>query len=88
MLPFLPSGRFSYLPSSVSPPAAPQQLAPYVVVEGVTTMRAFEAYVAQVLATALRSGQAVILDNLEAHKGDLVGELGQAKGCPRGCYEL
>jgi len=37
-------------------------------VEGATTKAVFEAYVERVLAPSLRAGQAVVMDNLAAHK--------------------
>ncbi len=56
-------------------------MGPCVAVEGATTSAIFEAYVAQVLAPALRPGQVVVLDNLGAHKGERVRELVEARGC-------
>ncbi len=50
-------------------------------VEGATTGAVFEAYVERVLAPALRPGQVVVLDNLNAHKGERVRELVEARGC-------
>src|SRR3712207_3696614 len=50
-------------------------------VEGATTSAVFEAYVERVLAPALRPGQVVVLDNLNAHKGERVRELVEARGC-------
>jgi hypothetical protein len=44
-------------------------------VEGSTTQKVFETYVEEVLAPTLKPGQAVILDNLGAHKGEKVREL-------------
>ncbi len=58
-----------------------QGMGPCVAVEGATNARVFEAYVAQVLAPALRPGQVVVLDNLSAHKGERVKELVEACGC-------
>ncbi len=54
---------------------------PCVAVEGATTGAVFEAYVERVLAAALRPGQVVALDNLDAHKGERVRELVEARGC-------
>ena len=56
-------------------------MGPCVAAEGATTARVFEAYVGQVLAPALRPGQVVVLDNLNAHKGERVRELVRARGC-------
>ena len=56
-------------------------MGPCVAVEGATTARVFEAYVEQALAPALRPGQVVVLDNLNAHKGARVRELVEARGC-------
>jgi transposase len=50
-------------------------------VVGGTTKGVFEAYVERVLAPALRPGQAVVLDNLGAHKGERVRELVEGRGC-------
>jgi hypothetical protein len=50
-------------------------IGPCLAVVGSTTAAAFEAYVGQVLAPALRPGQVVVLDNLGAHKGERVREL-------------
>ena len=50
------------------------------VMEGATTAKVFEAYVEQALAPALRPGQVVVLDNLNAHKGERVRELVEARG--------
>ena len=46
-----------------------------VEVEGTITSAVFEAYVEQVLVPTLHPGQAVVLDNLSAHKGARVREL-------------
>ena len=50
-------------------------------VEGATDREVFEAYVEEVLAPSLRSGQIVVMDNLTAHKGDRVRELIEERGC-------
>ena len=55
-------------------------MGPCVAVEGSTTKAVFQAYVAQVLAPALRPGQVVVMDNLSAHKGERVRELIEARG--------
>lgn len=47
-------------------------MGPCAAVVGSTTKEVFEAYVGQVLAPSLRPGQVVVLDNLGAHKGELV----------------
>jgi transposase len=50
-------------------------------VEGATTSAVFEAYVEEVLAPTLRSGQVVVMDNLSAHKGERIKELIEERGC-------
>jgi len=50
-------------------------------VEGATDREVFEAYLEEVLAPSLRSGQIVVMDNLSAHKGDRVRELIEERGC-------
>ena len=62
-----------------------QGMGPCVAVEGSTNARVFEAYVAQILAPALRPGQVVVLDNLSAHKGERVKESVEARGCELSC---
>ena len=54
---------------------------PSLTVEGATDSAVFEAYVEQVLAPTLRSGQVVVMDNLSAHKGERVRELIEERGC-------
>jgi transposase len=56
-------------------------IGPSLVVEGTTTSEVFETYVEQVLAPSLRSGQVVVMDNLNAHKGERIKELIEDKGC-------
>ena len=56
-------------------------MGPCVAVEGTTTSAVFEAYVAQVLVPTLRPGQALVLDNLTAHKGERVHELVEGRDC-------
>jgi transposase len=56
-------------------------MGPCLTVEGSTTSEVFEAYLEQVLAPSLRSGQMVVMDNLTAHKGERVRELIEARGC-------
>jgi transposase len=50
-------------------------------VEGATNREVFETYVEQILASTLRKGQVVVMDNLTAHKGDRVKELIEERGC-------
>ena|SRR3712207_1505272 len=52
-----------------------------LVVEGATTSAVFETYVERVLAPTLRPGQVVVMDNLNAHKGQRIKELIEDKGC-------
>jgi transposase len=52
-----------------------------LVVEGATTSAVFETYVERVLAPTLRPGQVVVMDNLNAHKGERIKELIEDKGC-------
>jgi transposase len=56
-------------------------MGPTLAVEGATDREVFEAYVEEVLAPSLRSGQIVVMDNLSAHKGDRVRELIEERGC-------
>ena len=49
-------------------------------VEGATTTAVFEAYVEHFLAPALKEGQVVVVDNLNAHKGERVRRLVEARG--------
>jgi transposase len=56
-------------------------MGPCVAVEGTITSAVFEVYVEQVLVPTLRSGQAVVLDNLSAHKSERVRELVEGRGC-------
>jgi DDE superfamily endonuclease len=56
-------------------------MGPCLAVEGPTTKAVFEAYLEQVLAPSLRSGQVVVMDNLSSHKGSRVRELVEARGC-------
>ncbi len=48
---------------------------------GAADALAFEAYVREVLAPALRPGQTVLLDNVRTHKGAAVRALIEARGC-------
>jgi hypothetical protein len=54
---------------------------PTLVVEGATDREVFEAYVEEVLAPSLRSGQIVVMNSLTAHKGDCVRELIEERSC-------
>ena len=56
-------------------------MGPSLAVEGTTTSVVFEAYVEQVLAPTLCSGQVVVMDNLSAHKGERVKEMIEQRGC-------
>ncbi len=56
-------------------------MGPSLAVEGITTSVVFEAYVEQVLAPSLRSGQVVVMDNLSAHKVERIKELIEQRGC-------
>ena len=50
-------------------------------IEGSTTKKVFEAYVEHFLASTLRPGQVVVMDNLGAHKGEKVREMIEGRGC-------
>lgn len=52
-----------------------------MLIEGAVNARAFEAYVEQILAPSLVTGQIVVLDNLSVHKGVRVRQLIEACGC-------
>ena len=52
-----------------------------VAVEGATSATVFEGYVERVLAPALKGGQIIVVDNLDAHKGERVRELIEERGC-------
>lgn len=56
-------------------------IGPSLVVEGSTNTGVFEAYVEQFLAPSLKSGQVVVMDNLQAHKSERVRELIEERGC-------
>lgn len=56
-------------------------MGPCVAVVGSTTGEVFEAYIEQVLSTALKPGLVVVMDNLSAHKGTKIRELIEAQGC-------
>lgn len=49
--------------------------------EGAVDGIAFEVYVQEVLASKLRPGQVVVLDNLQVHKNQAVREIIEAQGC-------
>ena len=55
-------------------------MGPSMAVEGATTYRVFETYVERLLTPALRPGQAVVMDNLGAHRPRRVRELIEARG--------
>ncbi len=56
-------------------------MGPCLAVEGATSATVFESYVERVLAPTLKSGQIIMVDNLNAHKGERVRELIEARGC-------
>jgi transposase len=56
-------------------------MGPSLTVEGATTSAVFEAYVEQVLAPTLRSGQVVVMDDPSAHEGVKIKELIEQRGC-------
>ena len=56
-------------------------MGPCLAVEGSITREVFEVYLEHVLTPKLRSGQVVVMDNLQAHKGKRVRELVKARGC-------
>jgi len=56
-------------------------MGPSLTVEGATTARVLEAYVEQVLASSLKEGQMVVMDNLGAHRPKRVRELIEERGC-------
>ena len=58
-----------------------EDMGPCVAVEGTTTAEVFEAYVEQVLASMLKEGYSIVMDNLSAHKGKRVRQLVEARGC-------
>ena len=60
--------------------SAEEGMGPAMAVEGATTTAVFEAYVEHFLAPALKEGQVVVLDNLNAHKGERVRRLVEARG--------
>jgi transposase len=56
-------------------------MGPCLAVEGATSATVFESYVERVLAPALKGGQIIVVDNLNAHKGERVRELIEERGC-------
>ena len=52
-----------------------------MMLEGAVDTRAFEAYVEQVFAPSLRSGQIEVLDNLSVHIGEHMRQAIEARGC-------
>jgi len=58
-----------------------QGIGPSVLMPGATDGLAFEAYIEQVLAPALRPGKVVILDTLSVHHSARVAPLIRARGC-------
>jgi transposase len=56
-------------------------MGPTLAVQGGTTKAVFEAYIERVLAPTLRAGQVVVMDNLQAHKGEEVRQLIDERGC-------
>ena len=50
-------------------------MGPSMAIEGSTTKEVFEAYIEHFLASTLRAGQVVVMDNLSAHKGERVRKL-------------
>ena len=49
--------------------------------QGATDASTFEAYIQQVLAPSLQSGQIVVMDNLSSHQGERVRLAIEARGC-------
>ena len=56
-------------------------MGPSLAVEGGTTRAVFEAYDERALAPSLSPGQVVMMDNLQAHKGERVRKLIEGRGC-------
>jgi transposase len=54
-------------------------------VEGATNSEVLETYVERVLASTVRKGQVVVMDNLSAHKGERVKEPIEQRGCEPLC---
>lgn len=58
-----------------------QGMGPALIVPGATDRFAFETYVEQILAPALRPGQVVVMDNLSVHHRTRVHQLIAARQC-------
>ena len=56
-------------------------MGPLVAIEGSTDALVFETYIEQSLVPTLPAGQVVVMDNLNAHKGERVRELVEEAGC-------
>jgi transposase len=56
-------------------------LGPAMVIDGPMTALAFEAFVERLLVPSLRTGQIVILDNLNVHTGERIRDLIEQAGC-------
>ena len=56
-------------------------MGPSMAVQGATPACVFETYVERLLAPTLRPGQLVVMDNLGAHRTEMVKELIEARGC-------
>jgi transposase len=56
-------------------------MGPCLAVVGTTTRVVFETFVERLLAPALSPGQVVVMDNLGAHKGEMVRRLIRERGC-------
>ncbi len=49
-------------------------------IEGATNKEVFEGYIEHFLAPTLKEGQVVVMDNLQAHKGQRVRRLIESRG--------
>ena len=49
-------------------------------IEGATNKKVFESYVEQFLGPSLKEGQVVVMDNLQAHKGQGVNRVIESRG--------
>jgi transposase len=56
-------------------------IGPALLIPGATDRFAFETYVEQILAPALRPGQLVVMDNLSVHHSTRVAQLITARQC-------
>ena len=56
-------------------------LGPAMTIPGAFDSAAFTVYVRDLLCPSLRTGQTVVMDNLNVHKGEVVLELIEAVGC-------